>query len=116
MREFPDECLTVTGKGAGNLFCIVRCEELSLWKNIVANHIGSNKHKSGKEKLALKEAYRDVAECLKAHDNTNMSHPAGETLPMDQRVYRLKVLKTFVGVAVPLSKLDALRFCLEVLP
>ncbi len=85
VREFPDECLTVTGKGAGKLFCNVCCEELSLRRNIVVNHIGSNKHKSGKEKLALKEAReRDIAKCLKVHD---MSHPVGETLPMEQRVY-----------------------------
>ena len=78
----------------------------------MANHIGSNKHKSGKEKLALKEAReRDIAKCLKVHDD--ISHPVGETLPMEQRVYRLKVLKTFLRAAVPLSKLDAFRDLLE---
>ena len=42
----------------------------------------------------MKEAReRDIAKCLKVHDN--MSHPVGEILPMEQRVYRLKVLKTF---------------------
>ena len=35
----------------------------------MANHIGSNKHRSGKEKLALKETReRDIAKCLKVHD------------------------------------------------
>ena len=77
-------------------------EELSLRRNIVANHIRSNKHKSGKEKLALKEAReRDITKCLKVHDD--MSHPVGETLPMEQWVYRLKVLKTFLHAAVPPS-------------
>ena len=32
---------------------------------------------------------------------------------MEQRVYRLKVLKTFLRAAVPLSKLDAFRDLLE---
>ena len=65
MGEFPDECLTVTGKGAGKVFCNACHEECSLWKNIVTNHIWSNKRKSGKEKLALKEAReRDIAECI----------------------------------------------------
>jgi len=83
----------------------------------VANHNQSNKHKSnkrksGKDKLALKKAReRDTAKCLKFHDD--MSHPVGETLPMEQRVYRLKVLKTFLRAAVPLSKLDAFRDVLE---
>ena len=48
----------------------------------------------GQERLKLKEAReRDIAKCLKAHDE--MNHPAGETLPMEQRVYRLKVLSHF---------------------
>ena len=42
-----------------------------------------------------------------------MSHPVGETLPMEQWLYRLKVLKTFLRAAVPLSKLDAFRDILE---
>ena len=42
-----------------------------------------------------------------------MSNPVGETLPMEQRLYRLKVLKTFLRAAVPLSKLDAFRDILE---
>ena len=56
VREFLDECLTVTGKGVGKPFCNVCCEELRLQRNIVANHIGPNKHKSCKEKLTVKEA------------------------------------------------------------
>ena len=59
IAEFPDECLSVTGK---KLFCNACREELSLRKNIVANHIASNKHKNGKEKLVVKEAHeRDIA-------------------------------------------------------
>ena len=51
VSEFPDECLTVTGTGAGKLFCNACREELSLRRNIVANHVASNKHKCGKEKF-----------------------------------------------------------------
>ena len=99
----------MTGK---KLFCNACREELSLRKNIVTNHIASSKHKRGKEKLQHKEAReRDIAKCLKAYDEIN--HPAGETLPMEQRVYRLKVLKTFLRAAVPLTKLDAFRDLLE---
>ena len=109
VKEFPNECLTVTGK---KLFCNACREELSLRKNIVTNHIASSKHKQGKEKLQHKEAReRDIAKCLKAYDEIN--HPAGETLPMEQRVYRLKVFKTFLRAAVPLTKLDAFRDLLE---
>ena len=110
VNQFPNECLTVaTGK---KLFCNACREELSLRKNFVSNHVASTKHKRGKERLLLKEAReRDIAESLHAYDKTN--HPAGETLPMEQRVYRLKVLKTFLRAAVPLTKLNAFRDLLE---
>ena len=105
VNEFSKECLTLTGK---KLFCNACREELSLRENIVPNHVASNKHKRGQERLQLREAReRDIAKCLKAHDKIN--HPAGETLPMEQRVYRLKVLKTFLHAAVPLTKLSSFR-------
>ena len=43
----------------------------------------------------------------------DVNHPVGETLPMDQRVYRVKVLKCFLRAAVPLTKLDYFRELLE---
>ena len=42
-----------------------------------------------------------------------LTHPVGETLPMQQRVYRLKVVKTFLRAAVPLSNVDAFSDLLE---
>ncbi len=64
--------------------------------------ISSNKHKIGKEKLSSKIAQeKDIASSLKEFDSEH--HPVGETLPIDQRVYRLKVLKTFLKAAVPLD-------------
>ena len=51
------------------------------------------KHKTGKDKLVSKEAKeRDIVRLLREGDVT---HPVGETVPMDQRVYRVKVLKCF---------------------
>ena len=51
------------------------------------------KHKTGKDKLVSKETKeRDIVRLLREGDVT---HPVGETLPMDQRVYRVKVLKCF---------------------
>ena len=43
----------------------------------------------------------------------DVNHPVGETLPIDQRVYRVKVLKCFLRAAVPLTKLDYFRELLE---
>ena len=54
---------------------------------------------------------RDIAEALKRTDECN--HPRGETLPIDQRVYRVKVVRTFLRAAVPLQKLEFFRELLE---
>ena len=107
--EFSDEQLTVSN---GKLFCKACREELSLKKIVVANHVQSKKHIAGKGKLSLKEAKeRDIAESLVSSDQ--LDHPVGETLPLEQRVYRVKVVKTFLRAAVPLNKLTAFRDLLE---
>ena len=36
-------------------------------------------------------------------------HPVGETLSDEQRLFRVRVIKTFLGAGVPLDKLD--NFC-----
>ena len=59
--------------------------------------------------IGSREIY--IAKHLEEHDV--LTHPVGETLPMEQRVYRLKVVKTFLCAAVPLSKVDAFRDLLE---
>ena len=112
VKEFPKECLTATGTGTPKLFCTACREGLSLRKNIIVSHVASNKHKTGKGKLALKEAReKDIVDLLKNDDK--VSHPVGETLPMDQRVYRVKVLKCFLHAAVPFAKIDHFRELLE---
>ena len=108
-REFPKECLTVS---SNKLFCTTCREELSLRKNVIVSHVASTKHKNGKERLLLKETKeRDIAEALQVHDEA--VHPIGETLPEEQRVYRVKVLNTFLRAAVPLTKLEIFREILE---
>ena len=112
VKEFAGECLATTGKSAAKLFCTACREELSLRKNIIVSHVASAKHKTGKEKLGQKEAREvDIANLMKAEDKVN--HPVGETLPMAQRVYRVKVLKSFLRAAVPLAKLESFRDLLE---
>ena len=43
----------------------------------------------------------------------SLTHPVGETLPEDQRIYRVKVVKAFLRAAIPLNKIDNLRELLE---
>ena len=40
-------------------------------------------------------------------------HPVGETLPTEQRVFRVKVMSTFLKAGVPLNKLDIFRDLFE---
>ena len=53
VKEFPEECLEVTGAGKSKLFCKTCREELSLKKNIIVSHVSSAKHKTGKDKHAV---------------------------------------------------------------
>ena len=58
-----------------------------------------------------KSREKDIIDSLRIYDAEH--HPVGETLPMDQHVYRLKVLKTFLRTTIPLTKLDIFRDILE---
>ena len=60
----------------------------------------------------MKEACkRDIAETLKPHNTA--THPEGETLQMDQQVYRIKVVSAFLKAGVPLNKVSHFRDILE---
>ena len=62
--------------------------------------------------MALKEKKeRDIADMLVKYDKT--VQPVGETLSDSVRVYRIKVLRTFLEAGVPLGKVDVFRELLE---
>ena len=105
VSEFPNENLTVSNS---KLFCRACREELALKKNVITNHVQSAKHQAGKSRLVSKETKeKDIAEAMIATDQ--QCHPVGETLPLHHRIYRVKVVKTFIRAAVPLSKLVTFR-------
>ena len=52
VKEFPNECLTVSAK---KLFCTACREEIALKRSIISSHVGSSKHIQGKERLKHKE-------------------------------------------------------------
>jgi len=96
----------------GKLFCRACREELSLKKSTILLHVASSKHTAGKEKLASKEKREiDIAQALQKYDDD--VHPSGETLPDSIRVYRVKVLTTFLKAGVPINKIDDFRDLLE---
>ena len=109
LSEFPDEELSVS---AGKLFCRACRECVGVKRSIVSNHIKSTKHIKSKKRLLQKEAREvDIAMAMKQYDDA--THSKGETLPDEQRVYRVQVLKTFLRAGVPLAKLKYFREVLE---
>ena len=94
------------------LFCNACREEVGIKCSVIANHVKSNKHKLGKERLLSKEATeRDIASCFES--SSLEQHPRGETLSAEHRVYHIKVLRVFLRSATPLSKLCHFRGLLE---
>ena len=109
MDEFKGENLCVS---SGKLFFNAYREEVNLKKSSVRNHIRSTKHKNGKAALNIKnKKERSIAEALQQHNNE--VHPRGETLSIDQQVYRVKIVECFLRAAVPLNKLQHFRTLLE---
>ena len=45
--------------------------------------------------------------------SNQQSRPVGETLPLEQQIYRLKVVRVFLREGVPMSKLAGMRDLLE---
>ena len=109
IREFKEEPFRNSGN---KLFCDACREEVSEKASVIKQHIQSKKHKSGVERLA-KTKKRDVTvlEALKKYDEK--VHPIGEMLSDDQRLFRIKTMKTFLKAGVPLQKLDDFRELLE---
>ena len=99
VQEFPNEHLTVS---KSKLFCSACREPLSVKKIIIQRHISSSKHMKGKEKIKAKEKREgDIAEILGSYDKD--VHPVSENLPEAVRVYRYKVVSTFMKAGVPLA-------------
>ena len=108
VREFPENHLCVS---AGKLFCQACREELSTKLSVLKIHLKSRKHaESVKKREANEVRERDIAQAIVVHDR---AHPRGETLPTNQRVYRIKVVSAFLKAGVPLSKLECFREILE---
>ena len=103
--ELSGENLAVS---SGKLFCQACREELNLKKSCIKNHVQSAKHREGKGKLQVKQKCKqDIAQALQKH-NAEV-HQRGETLPLAQEVYCVKVIRSFLQAAVPLNKLECFR-------
>ena len=80
--------------------------------SIIKRHVESSKHKSGKERLSQKKKREmSIVDAMKNYDQE--VHPKGEMLSDNQRVFRVKVLETFLKAGVPLHKMDDFHELLE---
>lgn len=110
--EFAREELTVS---LGRLFCKACREHLSVKRSTVMNHVKSIKHVNSQDKLKTKQTREiNLATALKRYDES--VRPVGETLPEEQRVYRIKVLTTFMKIAVLLVRLTEPSHMLDLVP
>ena len=108
-RELSKEMDTVS---AGKLFCTACREELSLKLSIIKNHVKSTKHAQRKNQLTEKRSReRDISEAFKSYEQE--VHPSGETLSEAHKLWRVKVVTTFMKAGVPLAKVDHFRELLE---
>ena len=63
-------------------------------------------------RVSRKEAReRDIADAFKTYNRE--AHLAGGTIPIDQQVYRIKVVTAFLHAGIPLAKIDSFRELLE---
>ena len=109
VKEYPGEHFTVSN---AKLFCEACREVLNMKKSSINNHIQSAKHKDRVARLRQKEKRNQtIVQALQRFNESN--HPRGETLPIEHQAYRVKVVRTFLGAAVPLNKLDKFRNLLE---
>ena len=96
VREFPNEQLKVSGR---KLFCSACREELGLKSSTIQNHIRSQKHAASKKKLEEKgKREQDITQAFAKYNEEE--HLRGETLPMEQQVYRVKVVTTFLRAGI----------------
>jgi hypothetical protein len=109
VNEFSGEMLI---NSAGKLFCSACREELSLKLSIVKNHVESAKHSRHKRQLEEKKGReQDIAQAFRVYEQE--VHPVGESLPEAHKLWRIKVVTTFLKAGVPLTKIDQLRGLLE---
>ena len=109
VRKYPNEFLSVSH---GKLFCTACREELSLKSLSPTNHLKSQKHKEGKERLKRKEAReRDIASKITSYNEE--TRVVGENIAESTQVFHVKVVSAFLRAGVPLNKLEVFRELFE---
>lgn len=108
LMEFKGEYL----EHRSGLFCGACREWVKDKKSTVRNHVSSAKHHQSKAKRKA-EGLRDQSLKEVIQKRNIRDRPQGETLPLDQQVFRTKVVTVLLREGIPLHKVDGLRDLLE---
>ncbi len=109
VAEYPGEHLVVE---KGVIFCRACRTEVSQKASSLKRHVQSQRHLSGKKRLA--EETKHQQSIVRSMSRFNLEvHPHGETLPEKEQVFRVEVVETFLKAGVALQKVGTFRPLLE---
>lgn len=96
----------------GKLRCNACSEVLSDKKSSIERHTKSKKHEKGLADIERnKSEQHSIKECLQKR--AKRENASGSTLPSDRQLYRYELVESALSAGVALSKVDAIRPCLE---
>ena len=106
IEEFKNKSLMVI---RGNeIFCHSYKEKVAVKKSNLGAHLSSKKHKLNKNKRAkTNKREEEIANAWCKYDEEK--HPVGETLPTSTRVFRVKVVQSFLKSGTPINRLEYFR-------
>ena len=103
----------LTEAGNGALFCRCCKEEVSLIKTIGKVHCNSTKHRGNITRWDLKKADdEEVKEQLEEYYKQNPDEKYGTVHP-DEKLFRYRVVETFMYTGTPIAKVDGFRPLLQ---
>ncbi len=108
-KDHPGEHIVVQ---AGVLFCAACRTQVSAKASSIKRHIYSKRHAASKRQRG-KEGEKQQSIIASIHKFDQEHHPLGETIPENERSYRLEVVETFLKAGVALAKVGQFRNLLE---
>ena len=95
----------------GRLFCRVCTELLCAKKSSEKNHVKSAKHEKSKAAFTEFRAKRQTLQDVLRRNA--YSHPKGESLPLEIRLWRVQKLESFLAASIPLKRVNHNRYLFE---
>ena len=109
LKVYPNQHFAVV---KGKLRCNACSEVLSDKKSSIERHTKSKKHEKGLADIERnKSEQHSIKECLQKR--AKRENASGSTLPSDIQLYRYELVESALSAGVALSKVDAMRPCLE---